>query len=68
VVLLFEALTLLGFIRDQAGSPRQLAIALLVGAIAFTVPQGFVVGLLIGVLAFYGFRRFGRPTDEAPGH
>lgn len=65
VVLLFEALALLGFVRDQAGDPRDLAIALLVGVVALAVPQGFVVGLLVGVVAYYGFRRFGRPADDA---
>ena len=64
VVLLFEALTLLSFVRDQARIPRDLTIALLVGVVALTVPHGFVVGLLVGILAFYGFRRFGKPVDE----
>ncbi len=62
VVLLCEALTLLGFVRDQAGNARHLAIALLVGVIALAVPQGFVVGLLVGCVAYYGFRRFGAPA------
>jgi hypothetical protein len=62
VVLLCEALTLLGFVRDQAGSPRDLMIALLVGVVALAVPQGFLVGLLVGLVAYYGFRRFGAPA------
>jgi MFS superfamily sulfate permease-like transporter len=64
VVLLFEALTLLSFMRDQARNPRDLAIALLVGVIAFAAPQGYVVGLLVGVLVYYGFRRFGEPAND----
>ncbi len=64
VVLLFEALTLLGFMRDQARNPRDLAIALLVGVVAFSSPQGYVVGLLLGILVYYGFRRFGGPADD----
>ena len=53
VVLLFEAVTLLLFVRDQAGSHRDLTIALLVALIAFTLPQGYVVGLLIGTAIYY---------------
>jgi hypothetical protein len=53
VVLLFEAVTLLLFIRDQAGSQRDLMIALLVAMIAFTLPQGYVVGLLVGTAIYY---------------
>lgn len=67
IVLLLEALTLLGFVRDRADRPRELAIALLVGVIAWAVPHGFVVGMLVGALAWYGFRRFGAPPEtEAP--
>lgn len=64
VVLLFEALTLLAFVRDQAQTPRHLWIALLVGVVALSVPHGFVVGLVLGTLVFYGFTRFGRASDE----
>lgn len=68
VVLLFEALTLLALVRDQAQAPRNLLIALLVGVVALAVPQGFVVGLVLGTLVFYGFGRFGRnPDDLAKG-
>jgi hypothetical protein len=62
VVLLFEALTLLAFIRDQAQT-----IALLVGVMALAIPQGYVAGLVLGTLVFYVFRRFGRPLDEPTG-
>lgn len=64
VVLLFEALALLSLLRDQSDSARHMAIALLVGVVALTVPQGFVVGLAIGTVVFYGFRRFGHGSDE----
>jgi K+-sensing histidine kinase KdpD len=59
VVLLFEALTLLSFIRDQGHSARELSIALLVGVMALALPQGFLVGLLAGTIVYYGFRKFG---------
>lgn len=53
VVLFFEALTLMLFIRDQAQSKRDTAIALLVALIALTLPQGYVVGLIIGTILYY---------------
>ncbi|MBI4230072.1 MAG: transporter [Planctomycetes bacterium] len=65
VVLLCEALTLLGLVRDQAQAPRNLSIALLVGVVALTVPQGFVVGLVLGTIVFYAFPRFGRTPGDA---
>jgi xanthine/uracil/vitamin C permease (AzgA family) len=58
VVLVFEALTLLLFIRDQTANKREMAIALLVALIAVTLPQGYVVGLLIGTLLYYGHKKF----------
>ncbi|GAB4111891.1 MAG: putative sulfate/molybdate transporter [Acidobacteriota bacterium] len=60
VVLLFEALTLMALIADQAVERRSLLIALLVGLVAFAVPQGFVVGLLLGSAVHYLLPRFGR--------
>lgn len=66
VILLFEALTLMAFLRESAGTRRDFAVALLTGVVAFAVPQGFVVGLLLGTLVFYGLRRYGRETDSTP--
>ena len=65
VVLLFESLTLLSLIRDQATNPRNLLIALLVGVIALTLQQGFLCGLIIGSLVYYGFSQFGETTGRA---
>jgi MFS superfamily sulfate permease-like transporter len=65
VVLLFEALALLELVRDQAGVERDLLITLLVGVVALTVPQGFVVGLILGTVVYYGFKRFGRSSKDA---
>lgn len=59
VILLFEALALMAFLRDTAGSARDFAVALLTGTVAFAVPQGFVAGLLLGTLVFYAIRRYG---------
>lgn len=53
VVLLFESLTLLSFIRDQANSKPNLMIALIVALIAFLVPQGYMVGVLVGTGLYY---------------
>ena len=48
VILLFEALALMLFIRDQAESRRGLGIALLTALCAFGLPYGFVIGVVIG--------------------
>lgn len=53
VVLLFEAVVLLAFIKDQAGDRRALTIALLTALIAFTLPQGYVIGLIVGSAMWY---------------
>jgi MFS superfamily sulfate permease-like transporter len=64
VVLLFESLALLALVRDQAAVSRDLLITLLVGIVALTVPQGFVVGLVLGTVVYYGFKRFGRSAED----
>lgn len=57
VVLLFEALVLLRFIQDQAGSKADLTLALLVALMAFGLPQGYVIGLVAGTAIYYISRR-----------
>ena len=58
VILVFEGLTLLLFIRDVAASHRDLFIALLVALCAAFLPQGYLIGLLLGlILAYAGERR-----------
>ena len=59
VVLLFEALALIRFVGDQATEPRNFAIALLVAALAFALPQGYIVGLIVGMIVWYVPNRFG---------
>jgi hypothetical protein len=39
-----------------------------VGVIALTTPQGFLVGLLVGTVVYYGFQRFGRSGPEEEAH
>lgn len=53
IILLFEALTLLLFIGDQAFSRRKFVISLIVGLLAFSVPQGYIVGLVVGTGIYY---------------
>src|SRR5262249_49793522 len=59
VVLLFEALALMRFAADQADDRRSFAIALLLAVLAFAVPQGYVVGLIVGMIVWYVPHRFG---------
>lgn len=66
VILLFEALALMAFLRDTAASGRDFAVALLTGIVAFAVPQGFVAGLLLGTLVFYGIGRYGAEAGRGP--
>ncbi len=59
VILLFEAMVLLLLIRDvAAASKRGMGIAVLVGLLAFTLPQGYLIGLVVGCVLYYGFKRF----------
>lgn len=53
VILLFEAVALMLLVRDTTGDVRQFMIVLLVGAIAFGVQQGFIIGLLVGTALHY---------------
>lgn len=49
-LLAFEALTLLSLVRELAGSSRDWTIALIVALCAFGVPQGYLVGVIAGLL------------------
>lgn len=53
VILLFEAIALGALTRDVAGSKRDLSIALLVALCALALPQGFLVGMLLGCALYY---------------
>jgi MFS superfamily sulfate permease-like transporter len=50
VVLLFEAVALMGLVRDVAGDRSALWVALLVAATVVGLPYGYVVGLVVGTL------------------
>jgi hypothetical protein len=49
VLLLFEGLSMVGLIRDQAGDPRDFALVLLLGLIAAFTPYGYLTALVGGV-------------------
>lgn len=53
VVLLFEAVALATLVRDVAGTARDLRIAILVALCAVALPQGYVVGALVGTALYY---------------
>lgn len=50
VLLVFEALTLLSLARELASSSRDWTIALIVALAAFALPQGYLVGVIAGLL------------------
>ncbi len=53
VILAFEGLALLMFVRDVAASQRSFFIALLVGLCAAFLPNGYLIGTLLGVVLWY---------------
>jgi hypothetical protein len=59
VILLFEALALATLLRDVMGSRRDLTLALLVALLAAGLPQGYVVGLLVGTALTWLSDRYG---------
>ena len=52
VVLLFEAITLMLLVRDQVATKSTLVITLLVGLMALLLPQGYLIGLVVGTLLY----------------
>ena len=53
VILLFEALTLIGLVRDTVSDKAEFSVVVLVGLFAVTLPYGYVVGLVAGTLLAY---------------
>jgi xanthine/uracil permease len=66
VVLMFEALALMMLMRDQMSSTRHLSIGFLVAMLAFTLPQGYLAGLIIGTLVYYLAPRASRGDGQPP--
>jgi hypothetical protein len=42
-----------------------MMIALLVGVVALTLPQGYLLGLVVGTVIVYVFKTFGIPERES---
>ncbi len=53
VILLFEALTLMIFIKDIIDSKKSFFIALLVALIACGLPYGYLIGMIVGTTMYY---------------
>jgi len=48
VLLVFEGLSMIGLIRDQAGDRQDFALVLLLGLIAAFTPYGYLTALAAG--------------------
>lgn len=57
VLLLFEAVTLLGLPRDLYSCKADFLLAVLIGIIASAVPYGYLVGLAVGLITYHLSRR-----------
>lgn len=53
VILLFEGLMLMLYIKDVAGNKKELFVSLLVGLMVVCLPYGYVIGLITGTLMVY---------------
>jgi MFS superfamily sulfate permease-like transporter len=53
IILLFEAIALITLVRDMFQNSQDTSIMVLVGLIAFGLPYGYVVGLVIGTVLAY---------------
>jgi len=50
IILLFEALALMSFIKDITPSKKCLFVSLVVAMIALCIPYGYAIGLVTGIL------------------
>lgn len=53
IILLFEALALMSFIKDITQSKKCLFVSLVVALISFCIPYGYAIGLVAGILLDY---------------
>ncbi len=72
VILLFEGLALMVFIKDIIDSKKSFFIALLVALISCGLPYGYLIGMITGTLLFYlsdkNIRHYLRiPWESKPG-
>lgn len=66
VILLVEGFALIALVRDMVYSKRMLAITLLTAIIAFSVPYGFLIALIVGTLTYYARLRIESMIDSMP--
>jgi MFS superfamily sulfate permease-like transporter len=57
VVLLFEGISLMSFVKDITGSKADLFVALLVAVCSLCIPNGFAIGLIIGTIVAYMIKK-----------
>ena len=53
ILLLFEGLTLILLLKDLTESTTKLSISILVGLIACSLPYGYLIGMMIGLILVY---------------
>jgi hypothetical protein len=53
VILLFEGLWLMIYIKDIIDSKKSFFIALLVALIACGLPYGYLIGMIVGTALYY---------------
>ena len=53
VILLFEGIWLMVFIKDIIDSKKSFFIAILVGLIACGLPYGYLIGMIVGTILYY---------------
>lgn len=58
VILFFEAATLVYLMRDLKSVKQELFIAMLVGLIAFGLPYGFLISMIVGTVLYYYGSKF----------
>jgi len=57
VILLFEALSLMYFIKDITPSKKCLFVSFVVALMAFLLPYGYAIGLVVGILLDYFIKK-----------
>jgi len=57
IILLFEALSLMYFIKDITPSKKCLFVSFVVALIAFLLPYGYAIGLVSGILLDYFIKK-----------
>jgi hypothetical protein len=63
VILLFEGVALLRLMQDMTGGKKDLFTAIIVGMSAVMLPNGYLVGMILGTLIYYTFNLY---STEAP--